>query len=330
MSIVIIKPGLHATLQDAGRWGFQSQGVPVSGAMDEEALVTANLLVNNNRSECCLEFSSGVVELKFTQDIIFALSGRGMKASIKSSIVEFNRPMKVEPDSILKLQPKSNGNWTYLSVYGGFDIPKVLNSRSTYLPSSFGGLNGRRLKAADVIAINQMSDLNDSWKFRKQLSKPVAFTNWGAITPLIQQESIRIFSGNEWGWLSDSGKELVQKASFTISQDSNRMGYRLIGARPERTDNQELVSDAVAKGTIQLTNEGNLIVLMADGQTVGGYPRIAQVVAVDLPKLAQKRSGEEVRFNLISFEEAEQLFLDRERERNKLEAGIRLKKLYEY
>ena len=328
MSIVIIKPGSHTTIQDLGRWKYQSQGVPVSGAMDEDSLINANILLGNDRNESCLEISSGNVELKFTMQAIVALCGKGIKASINALPIPLNKPIQIKADTVLKFQSTGNGNWIYVSVQGGFDIPKIINSSSTYLPSAFGGWEGRRLKAGDILNLN-LSNPNESIFFKETpMDRIFRSTKWGLVNTSKNEPQIRIFQGCEWDWLTNESKVDIETKEFIISPDSSRMGFRFTGERIKRINSQEIISDAVSKGTIQLTNEGNLIVLMADGQTIGGYARVAQVAAVDLPALAQQRAGTVVQFKLISFEEAEQLFLEREQNRVKLNTSIRLRNKY--
>ncbi len=330
MSLKILKAGIQKTIQDNGRWGFQSQGVPVSGAMDEDAFINANVLVGNDWQEASIELLLGDLEIKFDADTLIAICGKGSKAFIDDSQVPFEKSVLVKGSSVLTFKTQMNGMWSYLSVGGGLVLKKVLNSCSTYPTASLGGTTGRPL-VKEEIEIN-LNKSNLTTRIVESLplldGKDFRAASWGIPKNKTNESdvaSIRVFEGHEWEWLSETEQQALLKKSFSIAPDSNRMGYRLIGQRMIRSDNRELISTAVTKGTIQLTNEGSLIVLMADSQTVGGYPRVAQVVAVDLPKLAQKLVGESVQFKMISFQEAERLFLIREKERQEIMKSIRAK-----
>jgi antagonist of KipI len=197
------------------------------------------------------------------------------------------------------------------------------------LQSAFGGLEGRALKAGDKIksyetASPQMLAIIKSLKL---INSDYATGNWFVGKNYNGDALIRVMPGPEWNWLSKIQQEKFLSQPFIISNDSNRMGYRLGGKPISRQIKDELISSGVTKGTIQLTNDGSLIVLMADSQTVGGYPRIAQVAAVDIPQLSQQKPGAEIQFDLISHEEGERLFLEYHLDLKKLETGIRLKVL---
>jgi antagonist of KipI len=322
MSIAINKVGTLATIQDGGRVGYQAQGVPVGGTMDDDAWMLANSLVGNVDNLAGLEMASGNFELNFIQDCHIALTGGGMFALCDGQPVPFNRRVEIQAGTTINFSPTSSGYWAYLAVAGGIEVGPVLGSRSTYLPANFGGLKGRPLRKGDLLNVLFHSSIQIS---HNQLIKS---DSWGAIVQP-NNDMIRVCWGPDWGRLTnDSQRQLVEK-SFKISSDSNRMGYRLSGSSLKLRDNTELISTPVTRGTIQLTNDGTLIVLMADAQTIGGYPRIAQVAAVDLPRLAQTRPGESIQFQLISYDEACALFLTRAQERKKTAIAIALRSKYE-
>lgn len=320
MSIRINTISTLVTIQDGGRFGYQPQGVPVSGAMDMHVLESANMLVGNARYGACLEIASGKLELQVNQDCLMALTGAGSEVNCGKLSLAFNKRLLIKSGSILTFKPTSQGSWTYLSVAGGLSIPLILGSSSTYLPAGFGGLEGRALKAGDVISFNaKEAQIEDN-----QIN---TISRWGlALQRSIA--SIRIMAGLEWARLSDESKRIFLNTDFKITPDSNRMGYRLQGQAMKTLGNEEMISSPVTKGTVQLTHEGSPIVLMADAQTIGGYPRIAQVAAVDLPRLAQKRVGEKIHFEMISYELASALLVEHENELRKTEIAIALKMKY--
>jgi antagonist of KipI len=327
MSLQVIKSGTPITVQDFGRWGFQSQGVPVSGAMDEDSLLQANLLVGNDCDCACLEILSGQSEWRVMESSLITLTGKGIKLFLDDQEIPTNQSVWIQAETNLKTKPTSNGSWSYLAIGGGFRADKVMNSRSTYLLAGFGGVEGRVLQSGDTLESGHKSTQTLSLENSLSTSEEIyRAAGWGIAESKQKSDNIiRVMAGPEWGWLSDVVKEKFMKDKFSISADSSRMGYRLKGSPLKRSNETEMISSPVSKGTIQLTNDGSLIALMADGQTVGGYPRVAQVVAVDLPKFVQRRVGESVRFKMISFQDAEQLFLSREQERRQIAQTIKLK-----
>jgi antagonist of KipI len=323
MSIVVKRTGLLATLQDEGRTGFQSQGVPTSGAMDGDAFYHANLLVGNRANAACIEMAMHGNEFQFESRHLVAIAGGGSSAFCDNQTIIFNRPFVVDAGAIIKFQSDDSGVWSYLAVAGGFDIKHVLGSGSTYLLAGFGGLNGCALKAGDRLPVLKSNQTRVITELVSDNHNVKTF-NWG-IPTILNRNPIRVYKGNEWSTLADKIQRQFLTQNFIVSADSNRMGYRLSGSKLKTKASVELISTAVMRGTIQLPHDGLPIVLMADAQTVGGYPRIAHVAAVDLPRLAQKRPGDHVRFSMISYEEALELFLANARERIQLQAGIRFK-----
>jgi antagonist of KipI len=198
------------------------------------------------------------------------------------------------------------------------DTNPVLGSRSTYLPANFGGLEGRPLKKGDRIKISE--EQNSQF----EPDQTIQVYPWGVqVAP--DNNPIRIFCGPDFERLTGESQRLLLEKNFKISPDSNRMGYRLSGVSLRQHNLTELISTPVTRGTIQLTHDGTPIVLLADAQTIGGYPRIAQVAEVDLPRLAQVRPGESIRFQLISYADACALFLARNQERKKTATAIALR-----
>jgi antagonist of KipI len=318
MSIRISKIGTLATIQDGGRVGYQAQGVPVGGAIDDDAWRLANLLVGNDQNRASLEVASGILELNFGQDCLMALAGGGMLVLCDGQPIPFNRRVEIRAGATLNFSPAAAGYWTYVAVAGGIGVEPILGSRSTYLPANFGGLQGRPLKKGDQL------DIASNYQVQLTHDQLIRSERWGVIAQP-NNDPIRVFCGPDWEHLTNDSQSHLLERNFMISSDSNRMGYRLSGQAMTLRDNTELISTPVTPGTIQIPPDGTPIVLMADAQTIGGYPRIAQVAAVDLPKLAQTRPGKSIRFQLISYDAAGALFLAREQDRKKTAVGIALR-----
>lgn len=323
MSLRIVKPGFFTTLQDKGRWGFQSLGVPVCGAMDEDAMAKANLLVGNDEGAAGLEFTLHGTEIEFNDDAVIALCGGGAHVFYDGKELPFNRPVHVKRGFMLSFKLSLKGSRSYLAVAGGLAATPAMNSVSTYTPSRLGGINGNILKAGDVIHFEKRfsklsSKIIDSLPL-KESSMTVA--RWGIPNENVAEE-IRFIKGAEWDWFSDSSKESLSQSAFKILPSSNRIGYKLKGEPLQRNSDRELTSTAVAKGTVQCTPDGSLIVLMADCQTTGGYPRIATIASADLSFCAQKKAGDVIRFREVSFDEAEQLLLEKHQSLREMKSAI--------
>jgi antagonist of KipI len=328
MSLRIIRPGISTTLQDAGRWGYQAAGVPVSGAMDTNSLRLANILCGNDPGAVVLETTLHGAEWLVEEEQLIAFTGGGSSLLINNQPAPFNRAIRVKASSLLSLKPSPNGCRTYLAVSGGFKAKIDLKSGSTYKTASFGGYKGRALKAGDLLEWNHHKE-PISIKMINSLALRghdfnVAGWSIDFKTPG-KEKIIRVFRGPEWDWADDQTKENFFTNSFGVSNQSDRMGYRLTGSPLSLSKKIELISTAVTMGTIQVTHEGNLVILMADAQTTGGYPRIAMVAAVDLPDCAQLRPGDRLHFSEISMDKAEELYLEREKLLRQIQLSVSLK-----
>lgn len=325
MQFRIIKPGLLSTVQDLGRKHYLGQGIPTSGVMDQLSARLANMVVGNDDNAAVIEFTYAGAELLAQTDLLIAYAGDGAVLIEGSSRIPSERPVFIPTGSHIKLI-MNEGCRTYLAVAGGWDVPEVLGSRSTYIPGGFGGLDGRALRTGDILSsagnLNALSE--KIWNILKAPS--INYPDWNAgrhqLLPL-NKNKIRVFPGREFTWFNGSSLVDFLSIPFNLSAQSNRMGYQLEGTLIKRVINKELLSTAVTAGTIQVTNSGKPVLLMADCQTTGGYPRIAQVAAVDLPLCAQLKYGDELRFEEISQNEAEMLYIDREQKLQKLKTAIK-------
>jgi antagonist of KipI len=319
MSIRVVKSGLQVTLQDRGRRGQQDLGVPVGGAMDDWSARLANLLVGNDQQDAVLEVALHGMALLFETEHLVAVTGGGAKVRVNEEEVPMGKSFLVKPWSAMRFHSSPIGFRTYLAVAGGFDLPAVMGSRSTYLTAGIGGFSGRALEEGDVLeACREKSALSHSMlRHLRGDGHEFIGSRWSFATstgPDLLCKAIRFMPGPEWGLLTEAQQKQFSTQPFVITSQSNRMGYRLRGQPLALAQPHEMVSSAVTKGSVQLTHDGQPVLLMADAQTTGGYPRIAQVAAADMPVCAQYRPGDRMRFKPVSFAEARKAWMDREKE----------------
>ncbi len=279
---IIKKPGIATTIQDAGRFGFQSSGVVTGGAMDLFAYRTANLLVGNDNDAAAIEIIFGNTEIVFEQDALIAACGRGANLFINGEAAPAWKTIAVKKGLLLFFKNNNEGARMYLSVAGGWYVKKIMNSSSTYLSAGLGGYNGRALQQGDVLkAGNKLSAINQNIFSSFSQDKNFTVASWGIQAPDFfdyNVKTIRVIKAPEQDWFDESSLQNFYSSAFIISNAADRMGYRLSGGAMIKKEPKELLSTAVTKGTIQVTPDGNMILLMSDSQTTGGYPRIAQVI----------------------------------------------------
>lgn len=313
MTLTIAKPGILTTVQDLGRVGHRSFGINPAGAMDRTAVRLINILLGSDDNAAVLEMHFPAPEIRFGADCVFALGGADLDAHLAGRAVLPWRLHLARKGDVLKFNGRSSGFRCYLGVTGGLRVEKWLESSSTNLAAGFGG---RRLAAGDEI------ELNDPVNY-------LPGTGLGVSRSLIPRYSefptVRITPGAEFGLLAPDARERLLSDGFAVSDRSDRMGYRLAGPPLSLAEPLELLSSAVDFGTIQLLPDGQLIILMADHQTTGGYPRIAHVARVDLPLLAQLGPGDKVWFQPVTLPEAESLILEHENDLTLFRAGCRLR-----
>jgi len=319
MSIRVVKSGLQVTVQDLGRHGHQDLGVPVGGVMDDWSARLANLLVGNGQDAAVLEVTLHGLALLFETEHLVAVTGGGSTVRVNDEEVPIGRSILVKPWSAMRFHASPVGFRTYLSVAGGFDVPTVMGSRSTYLTAGIGGHLGRALEEGDVLtACSEKSELTKALTCRLRSSgHEFSSSRWTLSTvagPDLACKAVRFMPGPEWAFLTEAQQKRFSTQPFVITSQSNRMGYRLRGRPLPLWHPHEMVSSAVTRGSVQLTHDGQPVLLMADAQTTGGYPRVAQVAAVDLPVCAQYRPGDRIRFVPVSFADARRAWLDREAE----------------
>ncbi len=328
MQISIIKPGLLSTIQDLGRHLYLSDAVPISGAMDTLSSRIANKAIGNEDNAALIEFTYADASFKTETDILIAYAGDGAIFKTQNQYLPSERPVFIPTGTIIDLIRNPTGSRTYLAVSGGWNVPEILGSRSTYLTASFGGLQGRQLQLGDTLFNLSKSTATAQNILNKLKGNVINYPKWSIAKQLflpVHQKFIRVVPAQEFTWFD--GRSIVDFLSspYKLSLRSNRMGYHLEGANINRIVNKELLSTAVVPGTIQVTGNGNMVLLMADCQTTGGYPRIAQVAAVDLPLCGQLNPGDEIFFKEICRHEAEILYFEREEQLRKLTIAIQYK-----
>lgn len=331
MSITVLRPGLLTTVQDLGRYGYQRYGVIASGAMDTCSLRVANLLVGNAETEAGLEITLLGPVLRFENDMLAAITGGDLSPTIGGTPVPLGRPVYIKKGSVLTFGRSRSGCRAYLAVAGGYQIAAVMGSKSTYLRAGIGGYQGRALQAGDVLAVNPPPA---ALQLSRQLSGraahgPVAYPPWYAggerPGPEAEPVTVRVMPGSQFGEFTEESQAKFRDSVFTVTPQSDRMGYRLAGPALLLTAPLEMVSEAVALGTIQVPPDGMPIILLADRQTTGGYPKIGQVAQVDIARVAQIKPGGKIRFAEITVHEAARLYREREQAIAGLRAAIGLK-----
>jgi antagonist of KipI len=318
MSLIFQKSGILTTIQDLGRKKFKRFGINPNGVMDKIAVRLINILLVNDENEAVLEIHFPAPVLEFKENAIIAIGGADFGATIDKKPIENWRPIFVKKGQILSFPKKIFGNRAYLAVKGGFEIKKWLGSSSTNLQAKIGGFDGRSLANGDKIGFREKSE-NKNFDY---------FVSNNLIPNYKDSPTIKIIVGAEFEYLTGLSEEIFLKEEFTISKDSNRMGFRLSGKPLYLLDKIELISSAVDFGTIQLLPDGQMIILMADHQTTGGYPRIAHIISTDLPILAQLGANDKIKFELISLKETEESILKFEKDLIYFKIGCKFRNIY--
>src|SRR5205814_906447 len=297
--------------------GFREFGVSMGGALDSFALRVANLLVGNEDGAAGLEITFGGLQLLFQDERIVAWCGGEFDVHIGVAPLPTGHAALVRPGDELKFDRPQIGCRAWLAISGGVDVPIILGSRSTDLRANFGGFDGRALRDGDVIPLGPRPG---SPIPATTISSWTAPHDW--VSPAKRDPILRFVRGVDWSRFNALALQYFTSEPFTVSSDSDRMGVRLDGPELERMDNVDLVSEAVAPGTIQVPPAGKPILLLGDCQTIGGYPKIAHVITIDLGVAAQLRASDRVRFSEVSLLYADCLLLGRERDLERFRIGV--------
>ncbi|MEN1761344.1 biotin-dependent carboxyltransferase family protein [Anoxynatronum sibiricum] len=304
----IIKPGLLTTVQDAGRKGFQQYGVPVSGVMDHYAFEMANLLVGNDTAAAMLEATLLGPEIVFETDGLLAVTGGDLGAVFNGEPLPLWQAVPVTSGDKLVFKGIRSGCRCYIAISGGLQVPVIMGSRSTYTRGNLGGYQGRALKAGDHLPVG---DLPLPAAALTQLAEK------RQITPAYQyakEITLRVVPGPQEDAFSTQGLETFYQQPYTVTNECDRMGYRLEGTPITHEAGADIISDGIAMGAVQVPGHGMPIVMMADRQTTGGYTKIANVISADLPLMAQAKPGDILRFTKVTVEEAQHIWAARQQE----------------
>jgi biotin-dependent carboxylase-like uncharacterized protein len=294
----VVSPGFHTTVQDEGRRGYQHVGVPVSGALDRDGFMLANALVGNRQGAACLEVMGSGPELEVVgSSVRITLVGSGglETGGRDGRFVRSGQTARLTKGEMVRVRLDGDAFCSYLAIEGGFEVPLCLNSRSTYARAAFGGLQGRQLRSGDVLhgATDDVAARDEA-----TLSEP---------RDLRFDQPIRVVFGPQDSYFTDAAVEEFLSGTYAITPASDRMGFRLAGPLLEHRNGYNIVSDGIVAGSIQVPGSKLPIILMADAQTTGGYPKIATVISADLPLLGVRGAGRAVRFQPVSREDAEKI-----------------------
>lgn len=297
------------TVQDAGRWGHQEMGVSVSGAMDRRAHRIANALVGNDQAAATLEITLRGPELEFDEDRFVAVSGADFVVTIDGHLVGSDVPFKVPQGARLKIGIRSRGSRAYLAIAGGIDVPPLFGSRATHLPSRLGGFEGRALAAGDHLPLGPPP----AGRRGQTMRAPVFTLPRG-------HARLRVLPGPQSERFTAEALDRLQSEPFTVQPASDRMGYRLDGPRIVQAVTTEMISDPSPLGALQIPASGQPILLMADRQTTGGYPKLAVVISADIGLAGQLGPGDTIAFAICSRQEALAALIAQERSLMAMEA----------
>jgi antagonist of KipI len=319
-SLHVNRSGLHTTVQDLGRWGLQAYGVPVAGAMDAWSHRIANALVGNSPDSATLEITLIGPEIQFEDARVVAVSGAMFDLTLDGSTAAMNAAFSVSPGSLLRFGMRSSGARAYLAVSGGIDVPRVFGSRSTHVPSGMGGLDGRALKAGDRVPLGQAAA-----PLRRDRESSLSRGTASAIQQFIPLRGglsrLRVIPGPQRERFSQEAMQALQSAPYTIATESDRMGFRLHGPSLQHADDPDILSDATPLGALQVPASGQPVLLMADRQTTGGYPKIATVISADVGVAGQLAPGDAISFEVCEPRSAIAVLIAAERALMAIEAG---------
>jgi antagonist of KipI len=319
MKVIVERAGFLSSVQDLGRTGFRQFGVSTSGALDPFALRVANILASNDEAAAGLEITLGGLRLHFEDERVVAWCGGEFDVRVGAKPLPAGHAAWVHAGEEVKFGRSQIGCRCWLAIAGGVDVGVVLGSCSTDLRAQFGGFEGRTLRDGDALPLGTRPGSSPP---ATGISTWTAQHDWAS--PTKRDPMLRFIPGVDWNRFNAPTLRRLTSEAFAVLSDSDRMGVRLDGPKLERMDNVDLISEAVAPGTIQVPPSGKPILLLGDCQTIGGYPKIGHVITVDLGVAAQLRAGDHARFSEVSLADAHRLLLEREREFQRFRVGISL------
>jgi len=309
----VLESGILTTIQDLGRYGFSQFGVPPSGALDIFSLRVSNLLVGNEE-EAGLEITLMGLRIRALKEVVIAITGGALSPTLNGEPVEMWRTHLLVQDDVIAFKKVSAGCRAYLSAGGGFVVPKIMGSSSTYLSGKFGGLEGRSLRRGDILYTSNSSSSFDKLGLRFP-------SDW--IPSLEKEVLLRVIPGPQDHHFTERGFQTLTSSSYEVTPQCDRMGIRLEGPRIERRPDAEesIISEGLISGAIQVPGDGKPIIILTELVT-GGYTKIATIISTDLPRVAQLKPGDRVKFKRISIEEAHHLLKEQEERLKKFEKII--------
>lgn len=309
--IEVLRPGLLTTVQDLGRYGYQQYGMVVAGAMDAFSLAVGNLLVGNPRNAAGLEITLIGPELQFHQESVIAITGADLKATLDNHPLPRWKSIYVEPGQILRFHRPQQGIRAYLCIAGGIDVKPIMKSRSTFLKGKMGGYQGRVLQSGDILPVGSthLPFSQITGRFLSPREQPV----------YDKKVTLRVIMGPQADAFTEEGVHTFLTSSYKVTPQSDRMGTRLEGPPIQHKEGADIISDGIAPGSIQVPAGGQPIILLADRNTTGGYTKIATVISVDLPLIAQSAPGHTLSFRAVEIEEAQKLAIAQEKLLRQLE-----------
>ncbi|KFM98538.1 biotin-dependent carboxyltransferase [Bacillus clarus] len=328
MNVEILHAGMFTTIQDLGRYQYQQYGVPVSGAMDRVALRIINMLVGNEEDEAGLEITIMGPKMLIKKTTLLAIGGANIEPLLNGEPIPLWRPVLAEEGSMLCFGKLQFGCRAYVTFAGGIDIASSMGSKSTYVRAAIGGIEGRMLRKGDRFGIGTPSKFANH-VINHLIEDNRVKTKWAICHHVLPKYNrhpvLRVITDFESDQFTEASLQSFFTKEYKVSSYADRMGYRLEGEVLKRMEEREILSSSVTCGTIQVPSGGHPIILMADRQTTGGYPRIGNVISVDLPILAQLKPGDYVAFEKISIEEAGKLYIEQEENMNLLKRFIALR-----
>ncbi|HET6204717.1 MAG TPA: biotin-dependent carboxyltransferase family protein [Planctomycetota bacterium] len=296
MTLEVVRAGPFATVQDLGRFGHLRHGVPPSGAMDPFALEVANLLVGNPRGAAALEVAPGRLALRCLAEGLFAVTGADLDATVDGKPAPRWEAFAVHGGETLSFGRALGGVFAYLALAGGIDVDEVMGSRSTYVRARLGGFEGRPLGRGDLLRAGPIAaPLRPAGR---RLPREV-------IPSYSRRVEARVILGPDLDRFTEQALATLLASPFEVTPRSDRMGYRLRGPSLRHRGGADILTDALATGSVQVPPDGQPIVLLADRPATGGYARIATVITADVGKVAQSPPGGTVSFRSVEIEQAQ-------------------------
>ena len=297
VQIHVLKGGWLTTVQDLGRYGHQHFGISVSGAMDSFSAIVANRLVGNQDQAAMLELTLKGPELEFDRDAVIAITGADLSPTVNGTAVPMWQSLVISRGSRLSFGLPRSGARAYLAIAGGIEVPLMLGSRSTHYASETGGLGGRPVKQGDRLCCEK--PVQSVYRFiDRRLPDELILHYQRSVT-------LRLIPGPQQSYFGDKALTTLMGSHYSVSPQSDRMGYRLTGPQIISKGSAQCISDGTAMGALQIPSDGQPILLMADRQTTGGYPKIAVVISADLPLAAQLAPGDRITFTRCTVSQAQ-------------------------